>query len=371
MRRVLVTGGYNIGKAGVATIVYRWGQNFDSNKIVYDYLMANGLPEERYVEAIHEKGGKILTPTRKVGGIKRLFWMLNAMKSYPYEVIHINIDVAYKALVFILLAKFAGIKKIALHSHCAFVDEANKVKRRIKTLLHYICRGYCIRKSDVLLACSKEAAQWMFGDRIAEQGRYNRIFNGLDIGQFKFNEKLRTEYRNKFKIAENEYILCNIGRFSYQKNHHLLIDIFEEYIKINGNSRLFLVGEGELKEEIAEYVKSKELNDKVHFLGLRDDINELLNMMDVFVMTSRFEGLPLVLVESQIASLPCVVSDSISKETEISDYVSFVEGSSAVNWIESIEKYRGIKRQELAIRDIEQYAIEEVSRNLQEILEKC
>lgn len=368
MRRVLVTGGYNIGKAGVATIVYRWGQNFDSNEVVYDYLMAKGLPEQSYVEEIQRKGGKILAPSKPLRKKNKLKWMLEAMKSTNYEVLHINIDVAYKAMIFILLAKKAGIKKIVLHSHCAFVDDNKAICRKVKTIMHYMSRRYCVNNSTKLLACSREAALWMFGKHVVNRNGYQRIFNGLDIEQFTYDKMLRDEYRKELDISENTFVMCNIGRFSYQKNHHLLIDIFEHYLQKNSDAILILIGTGELELQVKEYVADKHLCSKVLFLGQRSDVNRLLNMMDVFVLPSRFEGLPLVLVEAQMNLLPCVIADTVSKESKISEFSKFVSGQDLEVWGTAIHCYCNCKRENLVIDNMSEYSIQNSAFELQKIL---
>ncbi len=369
MKRVLVTGGYNIGKAGVATIVYRWGQNFDSNILVYDYLMAKGLPDKQYIDVIEGKGGHIITPDIPLTLLKKIVWIFHSMANGKYDLIHINIDVAYKAIIYIIIARLAGIDKIALHSHCSFIDETNTFMRRLKIILHYLTRGYCRRFSTVLLACSKEAAIWMFGKRIAEQNGFKKIFNGIDINQFKYNPGKRELYRQQFEIGTHEVVLCNVGRFSYQKNHFLLIDIFEELIKENADYKLVLVGTGPLYEDVIRYVNSKGLSDKVLFMGQRNDVDELLNMMDIFVLPSRFEGLPLVLVEAQVSMLPCVVSSAVSKETKISDFYEFIQGENLQVWVDAINKFKKLRREDLRIENIEQYSIQNSANVLQNILD--
>ena len=126
MKRVLVTGAANIGKAGVATIVYKWGQHFDSNVIIYDYLMQRGLPEEKYVKAIAENGGIIYTmPLGSHSAFSIIKWVEDIVRTNNYEIIHINSDSAYVAAAYIYAAKRGGIKKIYVHSHCTIIDDSN------------------------------------------------------------------------------------------------------------------------------------------------------------------------------------------------------------------------------------------------------
>lgn len=369
MKKVLVTGGYNIGKAGVATIVYRWGQNFDSNILRCDYLMAKGFPDEQYIQAIKRKGGNVLAPKKKLSWIKKISWIFDSIKNGQYDLIHINIDVAYKAMIYIIIARLAGINKIILHSHCSFVDENRFFVRNIKIFFHYVSRGYCRRSSKELLACSKEAALWMFGKKVVRQNTYRTIFNGIDINKYKYDSILRDIYRKDFAIRSDEFVLCNVSRFSYQKNHFLLIDIFEELAKKKSNCKLVLIGVGSLYDDIVRYADFKGVSDKVLFMGQRNDVEKLLNMMDVFVLPSRFEGLPLVLVEAQFAMLPCVVSDAVSKEAKITNYFEFIHGSELYKWVDAIINFEGIRRENLEIDDAEKYSIQNNAKMLQSILD--
>lgn len=368
MKKVLVTGGYNIGRAGVATIVYRWGQNFDNSVLTCDYLMAKGLPDKKYIDAIESKGGHIIAPDTPLSLIKKLVWIFNSMIKGQYDLVHINIDVAYKAMVYILLARLAGIDKIALHSHCSFIDDDNVYIRGLKTILHYLTRGYCRNSSKILLACSKEAAEWMFGKQVVMENQYIKIFNGLEVEDYRYNEDLRIQYRKQFGIAQDEIVICNIGRFSYQKNHKFLIDVFEKFHQKNPHSRLILIGTGNLEKEIKEYVYLKKLSERVMFLGRRMDVNQLLSMMDVFVLTSRFEGLPLVLVEAQAAALPCIVSDKVSKESGIIEYVDFLPLKEPDVWVSHIEKCSKIKRKDIDCSGLNEYEIRSNAEMLQSIL---
>lgn len=366
MRRVLVTGGYNIGRAGVATIVYRWGQAFDSSKVIYDYLMVKGFPEEWYVSSIKKKGGKILTPEKKISGIRKMLWIIKAMRGY--EIIHINIDVAYKAVAYIIMAKVAGIKKIAMHSHCASVDDSNYVTRRMKIILHYILRPMATKMSNVRLACSERAAIWMFGKKTVKKNRYISIFNGLDVETYRYDITARLECRREIGISPDVPIIGNVGRLSYQKNHTYLINVFCQFKEKHPEAKMILVGDGELTDVLKAYARDKGVSDDVLFLGKRRDVEKLLSAMDVFVMTSFFEGLPLVLVEAQMTNLPCVVSDVVSKESKILDECVFVNLGNTEKWVQEIEKLLNKNRMEITIHDKNNYSIAISAEKLQGVL---
>ena len=155
-------------------------------------------------------------------------------------------------------------------------------------------------------------------------------------------ESLRHQYG-----LEGKFIVGHVGRFNEQKNHKYLIDIYEKIYQLNKNAILVLIGEGELRKEIEKYVKEKSLTDKVIFWGSSSEVYKLLWMMDVFVLPSLYEGLPFVLVESQAASLPSVVSDTITKEVNISKYISYIKlESNPEIWANEIIKNARVKRED-------------------------
>lgn len=339
MKRVLVTGAANIGKAGVATIVYKWGQQFDSNQIVYDYLMQSGLPEEKYQKAIKDKGGIIYTiqpGTKTLLGIIK--WVEEVIRNNNYKILHINSDSAYIATAYIWAAKRAGLKNIYVHSHCTQIDDNNKIKRVIKTIFHKVCMPYVCMNSKKYLACSRLAGEWMFGKNRVASAKYNLIYNGVEAKNYFFSQENRDFYRRQLGI-ESKIVMSNIGRFSYQKNHEFLIQIFDAFHRKHSDSVLVLVGNGELENNLKEQVKDLGLEEHVYFLGLRKDVPQLLSAFDLLVMPSRFEGLPVTMVEAQMANLPCVVADTITREAKFNELVEYVSTWRVNDWVEKCEKY--------------------------------
>lgn len=337
MKRVLVTGAANIGKAGVATIIYKWGQQFDSRALIYDYLMQRGAPDVYYQNKIYEKGGRIFV--KEDGNLSIFYvirWIIQIIRDHKYKTIHINSDSAYIAAAYIWAAKKADIEHIYVHSHCTQIDSNNPFIRILKTIFHKLCMPYVSANSDMYLACSELAGIWMFGKSNVHSSKYKTIYNGVEPELYRFDPIIRQKYRKELGL-EGKVTLCNIGRFSYQKNHKKLIDIFSAYEQKNPESILVLVGAGELEKSIKCYVGEKNLNSKVLFLGLRNDVPALLSAMDVMVMPSRFEGLPVTMVEAQMASLPCVVSSNITQEAKFTDIVKYIDGYDVDGWCCAID----------------------------------
>lgn len=349
MKRVLVTGAANIGRAGVATIVYKWGQEFDSDKLVYDYLMQRGLPAQQYVDAIAQKGGKIFTMECEHRNLFSIIkWVEKIIRENKYDTIHINTDTAYIAAAYIYAAKKGGIRHIFVHSHCTQIDDNSKLKRSIKAFFHGLLVPYVCKNSERYLACSKLAGYWMFGKKNVESNKYKTIYNGVAVESYLYDEQVRKTYREQMGLS-GKFVIGNIGRFSYQKNHKFLIEVFMELSKTDGNAVLVLVGTGELESQLKTLVNECEIADKVFFLGTRKDVPSLLSMFDVLVMPSRFEGLPVTMVEAQMADLPCVVSENITREAQFIDAIKYVKGFEVGNWIEAIKqisKFQRVRKEE-------------------------
>jgi len=343
MRRVLVTGGAKPGKAGVATIVYRWGQEFDEERLVYDYLMQSGLPDKKYQDRIRKKGGRMYTMD-EVNMFSVIRWVEKVIKKMHYEVLHINTDSAYIAAAYIFAAKKGGIKKIFVHSHSSGIDDNNPVIRWMKISAHYFFRPYIVENTDAFLACSKEAGKWMFGKKNIYSSRYKTIYNGIHVDEMLFNEAYRKAYREKWNVKDS-FLICNIGRFSFQKKHLFLLEVFKKFNETHPGSRLVLVGFGELEGQIRKRIHLSGLDNSVMMLGQRGDISQILSAVDIMVMPSRFEGLPLTLVEAQMSDLPCVVSKEITREAKFTENVEYVDSWDISQWISAIERKMDLKRE--------------------------
>jgi glycosyltransferase involved in cell wall biosynthesis len=184
---------------------------------------------------------------------------------------------------------------------------------------------------NLFIACSKEAGNWLFRDK-----EFVVLNNAIDVDKYIYNEKVRLHQRANNNLSSH-LVIGHVGRFSEQKNHKFVVDIFYEVCKQQKDAMLMLVGTGELEQEIKEKIFSLGLQDNTIFMGNRSDVNELMQAMDIFILPSLFEGLPLVGIEAQATGLPCVVSDTVSKDVKITPNVSFMSLESAPSeWAECI-----------------------------------
>lgn len=304
-------------RAGLETMLMNYYRHIDRSKVQFDFLTHRQGAGD-YDEKILAMGGKIYrAPRLYPQNYGRYFaYMQNFFKGHPeYRIIHSHID----AMSFfpLLAAKQMGLPVRIAHSHSGSLEKDFKwpIKMMAKRLLPSVATDF--------FACGGNAARFLFGERIFTSGKYTVVKNAVEAKRFSFSSQKRGEKRRELGVADS-FVIGHVGRFAYPKNHEFLIEVFSEIQKEKPDSVLLLAGDGPLKEQIRRKTDGLGLTDSVRFLGVRPDVPELLQAFDVFVMPSRYEGLPLVGVEAQAADLPCFFSDAISRETQILNTCRFL-----------------------------------------------
>lgn len=232
-----------------------------------------------------------------------------------YDVVHLHTSY-WKRLLIEQIAMECNIPKVIVHSHNTQIDIVDESKRKQAEKVHWELREkFDINLATDFCACSWAAADWLFGPKIPRE-QIKILHNAIDIEKFAYNPSVQAKCRNLLGVEDN-FVMGHIGRFSAQKNHDFLIDVFYEVSKELTNAKLMLVGEGPLENLVREKVERLGIMDKVLFLGQRQDIPQLLQAMDVFCLPSKFEGLPISLVEAQASGLTCIASIRVPEESTI------------------------------------------------------
>lgn len=340
MKRLLcIVSGMNTG--GAETFLMKLYRNV--NREMYQMDFCVNIKEEGYYDKeILELGGKIYHIPSKSENLKEFKRQLTEIvKSEKYEYV-LRITSNTMGFLDLKIAKKAGAKVCAARSSNS--NDAEGMKARIVHVLgKMLYSGYV----DVKIAPSDLAAIYTFGRKAYRNGRVHLLKNAIDLNVYQFSQKERERIRTEFGIANEDIVCGHIGRFSKQKNHKLLIDIYAELCEKCENTKLLLVGNGELESEIQQQCEKKKLGDKVIFAGIRSDVPAILSAMDVFVFPSLYEGMPNTVIEAQATGLPCVISDTITKEVKITELVSFQSiKSSPESWVDSILKQIGFGRKE-------------------------
>lgn len=318
-------------RAGIETMLMNYYRYIDKNKVQFDFLTHRPISGE-YDEEINLLGGKIfraprLYPQNYINYFKYMKKFFEEHKEYC--IIHSHIDAM--SLFPLMAAKKAGIPIRISQSH------STAIPKDFKYPIKVFCKRYLCKFANKYWACGKEAAKFLFGEKRVSENSIIYVHNSIDTNKFSYNLQDRVKVRRALKINEDEFLVGHVGRFSDVKNHKFLINIFEELIKINTNSRLMLVGIGEKENYIRDLVESKGLSSKVMFMGSRSDISELLQAMDVFVLPSLYEGVPVAAIEAQAAGLVTIVSDTVTSEAGITDlYKQISLKKSANEWAKYI-----------------------------------
>jgi len=269
----------------------------------------------------------------------------NIFRSGNYDVVHLHTSF-WKSFLVEQIAIDCKIPKIIVHSHSTRIDIEDEIKRIEAEKIHNIRKSeFNTSLATDFCACSKVAADWLFGNQIPKD-RIKIMNNAIDVDKFIYNKNIRSKYRTELGL-DDCFVIGHVGRMAYQKNHEFLLNVFAEVVKKISNARLLLIGDGPLKKYIELKAEKLGIKDKVIFIGIRSDVNNLMQAMDLFCLPSRFEGLGIVLVEALSAGLKCIASDVVPEEINISDNINFM--SLNINkWTNLIIDYaKGYKRNDM------------------------
>ena len=254
-------------------------------------------------------GCKVISiPNRRENIIDYFLKLCRYIAKEKIDIVHVHGSSAIMS-VELLAAKIAGCKVRIAHSHNT-TCENKKADQLLRPVFN--------KTYTEAFACGQDAGKWMFGKR-----KFTIIPNGRNLKRYEYDTEKRDEYRDKMQIPYDALVIGHVGRFNTQKNHEYIIYIFNEVYKKNKNSYLVLVGTGEKVNEIKELVKKLEIEKNVIFTGVIGNISDYLSAFDVMLLPSLYEGLPLVVIEWQISGLPCIVSDTVTKECAITSLVKF------------------------------------------------
>lgn len=338
-----------IGKrptGGIGSFTYNYQSHFNCEDLKIDYLLFDDESKGSFDEKVKSIGSTVyILPALKNIRLISLWIKINKfMKEIGknYDIIHLHsVNIAFMCFP---SAKKYGVKHLISHSHATVYSD--KILNAIRNKI--LCRNL-LKQANVYMACSIAAGEFLYGKQ--NMNKVVILNNAIECEKFKFSNKIQKEYRKRFNL-ENKFIIGNIGRFCEQKNQTFLIDIFLEYQKKNKNAELVLVGDGPTKKDVELKVRELGLSEKVHFLGIRNDIEKILQMFDIFVLPSLFEGLPVIGIEAQASGLPMVVSDTVTRELDLGN-VSFISlNEKPEKWADAIIKCKINEERAVAFKKV-------------------
>lgn len=331
----------NLG--GIETYLIEQFRHLDKSKIDYDFVNITGEYSICYEDEILASGSKIFKVVSRHKNPLLHYWQwfnILLQNKGVYDVIVLNTN-SLEYVFPLVLGKIFGISVRVIHSHNSGFENKQGLARR---LLVGMNKKLLAWSANLRFACSQFAGQWMFKDN-----PYHVIYNAIDIHKYDADPIVREETRNALGL-HTELTLLHVGRFSYQKNHSFLLDIFKEVHRIQPDSVLLLVGDttekSEFLTEVKRKIKAYGLENVVRLLGRRDDVNKIMQAADVLVMPSFFEGLTVVGIEAQASDLPLLLSDTVTKELGLlpsTQFISLEAGPTA--WAKAIVNSKQHNRQ--------------------------
>lgn len=303
-----------LGRGGAETIVMDWLRHIDRQEVAFDFVVRDDGIEHAYEAEAVALGSHIVKapPFKLKGFLAYIAWWYRCLRSHEeWGIVHAHHTTP--AFVYLAVARILGRRTI-VHSHAA-----GRTYRGLYSLFRWTLRWPLRWIATVRLACSRAAGDWMFGRSVET----HVIHNGVDLARFNYSSELRLATRKSLGLSHN-LVVGHVGRFHHQKNHTRLLRIFKRVLEREPEARLLLVGDGPLRGELEGEIASLGLDEAVVLAGVREDVPDLLAAMDVFLLPSHFEGLPVVVVEAQASGLPCVVSGAVTDEVALTDLVRFV-----------------------------------------------
>ncbi|NMA49685.1 MAG: glycosyltransferase family 1 protein [Tissierellia bacterium] len=324
---------------GVENLLLNYYNYMDKKKIKFDFIVHGN--NKGALEPIFENlNSKIYhIPSKHDSVIQNFKCLKEIIYNGNYDIVHAHLGIMSVFPVY--YAKKAGVAIRIAHSHTAFITKS--ISNR---LIHNILRPFLKRNANYWFACSEDAGEFLWGSDAVTCGRVHIMKNAIDINKFTFNPEVRNKIRNVLGV-EGKFVIGSVGRFTYSKNHKFLIQIFNEIYNKNRDATLILIGNGELEDEIKKQIISLGLKDVVICLGVRDDVHELLQAMDVFLLPTRYEGFGIVYIEAQTAGLMTFGSEKVvPSEVKITDLMKFISlNNSPESWCKEILGYNnGYKR---------------------------
>jgi glycosyltransferase involved in cell wall biosynthesis len=311
-----------MNRGGAETLIMNIFRNIDREKFQFDFLV-HSKEEGHYDKEIKSLGGDIYpVPLSKKNilqyrkEVKRVL-----LEKGPFDVIHSHVH--FFSGYLLRIAKESGIPVRIAHSHTA-QSMSSGFARNMYT--NYM-RKLILKNATDLIGCSKEACKALFGPECFKNSKVKVIRNGIDLELFKkIEEGSLLNLKNELQLNPEDKLIGHIGRFVDVKNHSRLIKIFSLLCNEMDNVHLVLVGDGPLKNKISDLIKQYGIEGKVHMLGVRSDVPEILANLDLFLFPSLYEGLGLVLVEAQAVGLKCITSSAVPSEADIgAGLVEFID----------------------------------------------
>lgn len=324
MKKILIIGMTPI-LGGVETYIYNLIKAMDKSEYQIDFLVPGSEKAVFEIELNNLLGGTenhfYYCSNIKKNFIKTKLWLRKFYKEKRYDLIYLNTCSAAKISYCSYAVNILGGKLIS-HSHNG---------NGFSSLLNSLFQKRIYNCSDIRLACSDLAAKWLYGN---DAENVLIVPNGVEVSKFEFSEKNRQSVRKRLNINDNKIVIGHVGRFSEQKNHSFCVKIAK---LMEPKFHFLLIGDGELKQPLIEEIKAECLEERFTILPSQKDVEKYYSAMDIFIMPSIYEGLPIVAVEAQANGLNCILSSEISHQTNLTNHCEFIPINNVDLWVSAIK----------------------------------
>lgn len=331
---------HSMNRGGAENALMNYYRCVDRDKVQFDFLLTD--PDKcDFEDEILSLGGRIYrvpllsmkNPFHYIRGVNRFF------RNHPeYRIAHSH--TSSKSVLPLAIARFRGVPVRISHSH------SSKSETGIKGLVRNLLMPMLKSAANVCLSCGEQAADWLYGKNYSRSGKVLIIRNVINTNRFRYNQTMRNNIRKQLNIPDNTFVIGHVARLCDVKNHRFSVDILKELLTRIPDTILLLVGDGPLRDDIIAHAKSHGVESKIRMVGVVPDVYNYEQAMDVFILPSYYEGLPLSIIEAQVSGLPCFTTNgTVSSECSVTDLVNYIPlEAGAKAWADAIIKTRGIDR---------------------------
>lgn len=349
---------------GVESIILNYVRNMKNSEMFEFHVITQDINAIGCINQFIDQGIKVhIIPHKRKSIIRNCVEMFRILKREKYHIVHSHMNLLDFYALF--LAKLSGVSNRITHSHSAL-----NCDNTFQLIYYKLCRLLNIATANNYLACGYDAGKFFYGEDMLKNDKVMILNNAIDTKKYEYSISHRNYIRNKYGISDDTYLIGHVGRFATVKNHNFIIEAFNEVLNCDENAKLMLIGTGELFNEISEKVSELDLKSKVVFVGNTDEVHKYYSAMDIFILPSFYEGLPVVSIETQCSDLPCVFSENVDVRCKITDRVSFLPiDDSLEQWKNTIVGYRGMSRRKSNINKVKKagYDIEMETGKLEQM----